>query len=199
MPEHLSLQAQLLISAAIVVSTLATFAWRFSRSTLWLKAFLAVFLLDQACKEALVPVLAGHPPLVLLGGQLWLVYAENHLPGFGSNCQWLLALVLCSLPMTLRLQKQLAQLGYQMSDYAEAAVGLTLGGLAAIACDRMAKGYAVDFIQFGAAGGFVYNPADLAVLLAGGVVALRLIHLVATGQLRQAVQLAAVNASKCDR
>jgi len=187
---QLSLQAQALISAAIVVATLVAFAWRFSPGTLWLKAFVAAFVLDQVCKTALVPLLQDQPPVVVLPGQFWLVYAENRLQGFGGDSPWILVLTLLSTPMTLRLHRQLSRLRYRMSGWAEAATGLILGGLAAIAWDRMVWGFAIDIIQFGPGGQYVYNPADLAVLLAGGVLAWRTLQLAVTGELRRAAQTA---------
>ncbi len=179
------LQAQTLASAAVVIGVLILFAWRFARGGLWLAVFAAVFLADQACKAALVPALQGHPPRVLLGGNLWLVYAENHLQGFGSASGWLFALTLCTLPMMLHLQRRLRQLGYRMSSLAEIALGATMGGLGAIACDRLAVGYVIDFIQFGPAGAFIYNPADLAVIGAGVLVMARAVQLTANGGLRR--------------
>jgi len=184
-----TLQIQALISAAIVVGTILAFLWRFSRGTWWLTAFVAAFLVDQLSKAALVASLQHSQPWVL-SGWLWLVYEENHLQGFGAESPWLLIFTLLAVPMTARLFWRLGQIGFRMSRASELALGMTVGGLAAIAWDRAALGHVVDFIQFGPEGGYIYNPADFAVLIAGAILAVRTIRLLLSGDLLRVLRAA---------
>ena len=169
----LSTVTQAVISALLLIGMLVLYLRRFTRSPRWLLLALAVCLIDQLAKALIVPQVAGRHPVSLLFGAVQIVYLQNREQGFGGTLSYLLVLtVICVLAMYF-LYDRLAKTSYRMSVLAECGLALMVGGYLGILLDRVTLGFVVDFIEFGRAGTFVYNIADLAVIFAVALLALR--------------------------
>jgi lipoprotein signal peptidase len=72
-----------------------------------------------------------------------------------------------------------------MSPAAELALALMIGGYLGILMDRVRLGFVVDFIEFGRAGAFVYNIADLAVFAAIALLVARCVHFIGQARARR--------------
>ncbi len=71
------------------------------------------------------------------------------------------------------LYERLTKTSYRMSTLAEVGFALMIGGCAGILLDRIARGFVVDFLDFGPKSNFVYNLADLAVIAAAALLVAR--------------------------
>jgi lipoprotein signal peptidase len=152
--------AQATLSAMLLVAVLMLYLRRFARSRRWVAVALGVCMLDQAAKALL--------PVTLRYG--------------GSFSYLLLVTAVCVLALSL-LYGRLSRTGYRMSALAELGCALMIGGYLGILLDRIRLGFVVDFLEFGRASQFVYNLADLAVLLAVALLACRAVQF--ASELRQ--------------
>lgn len=155
---------QAAVSAVLVLALFGLFLWRFARRPWGLLACLGALLVDQTAKYWLILALPQRG-LVLWQGHLYLVLLVNPYQGFGSRFSELLLACLGGLSLSLVLYLRLERLHYRMSRWSEVAMGLLMGGLAAIMVDRLRLGGVIDFLQFGRHA-YVYNLADLCVLVA---------------------------------
>lgn len=176
--------AQATLSAMLLVAVLMLYLRRFARSRRWVAVALGVCMLDQAAK-ALLPVTLRYGRFALLGGYLRLSYLENRDQGFGGSFSYLLLVTaVCVLALSL-LYGRLSRTGYRMSALAELGCALMIGGYLGILLDRIRLGFVVDFLEFGRASQFVYNLADLAVLLAVALLACRAVQFASESRQRR--------------
>ena len=160
--------AQAVLSAILLVTMLVLYLRRFAPPWRWVAVALTVCVLDQAAKALVSPGLQQHR-VSLLGGWLGITYAENWGQGFGGTFSYLLLTTAICAGALYFLYGRLVKTTYRMSALAELGCALMVGGYLGILLDRIRLGFVVDFIQFGPASAFVYNLADLAVLLAAAL------------------------------
>ena len=161
-----------MLSAVLLMAVLALYLYRFANSKRWLVVITGVCLLDQYLKLFVLSRFHGHV-LRLLGGHVNIVYFQNHEQGFGGNVTSLLfCTILCVLALVF-LYERLTKTAYRMSTLAEVGFALMIGGCSGILLDRVAHGFVVDFLDFGPTGDFVYNLADLAVIVAAVLLIVR--------------------------
>ncbi|BDZ43829.1 lipoprotein signal peptidase [Paraoerskovia sediminicola] len=136
--------------------------------TLGLAAF--VVLLDQVSKVWAEGALAGEPRIALIGDLLGLrlVYNPGAALSFGTGMTWVLTVVVVVvIVLILRTMRRIRSTGWAV------ALGLLLGGAVGNLIDRLTndpgfgRGEVVDFIDYGV---FVGNVADIAIVLAAGVI-----------------------------
>jgi signal peptidase II len=176
--------AQAILSTILLVGMLVLYLRRFASSRRWVAVALGICVLDQAAK-ALLPVTLGLGPFRLLGGYLTLSYLENRDQGFGGSFSYLLLITaICALALIF-LYGRLSRARYRMSALAELGCALMIGGYLGLLLDRIRLGFVVDFLEFGRGSEFVYNVADLAVLLALAVLAARALQFVSERKGRQ--------------
>ncbi len=174
----LSAVAQAVVSAVLFIAVLVLYLHRFARSPRWLVVAAGVCLLDQYAKFYVLHDLQNRS-FPLLYGTIRITYLQNHEQGFGGSVSYLLLLTLvCVLAMAF-LYERLTKTSYRMSTLAEFGFALMIGGYLGILLDRVARGFVVDFFEFGRAGDFVYNLADMAVMLAVALLVIRGIRYVA--------------------
>lgn len=157
--------AQAVVSAVLLVAMLVLYLQRFAPPWRWVGIALAVCVMDQAAK-ALVPAHIAQQRVSLLGGWLRITYAENWEQGFGGTFSYLFLTTAVCVAALFFLYGKLAKIEYRMSVLAELGCALMIGGYVGILLDRIRLGFVVDFLEFGRAGSFVYNLADLAVFVA---------------------------------
>ena len=141
--------------------------------------FAANFLADRVTKLVAVALLAGRPPISLLGGTVVIGYAENSGAFLGMGALWppvLKYALLLALPIALCLYG-LWHCAFREPDRLRLTLYATIagGGLGNLV-DRLFNGFrVVDFLNFGIGGlrTGVLNVADLSVTF--GALAL-LIH-----------------------
>jgi len=168
----LSLLAEAIISALLLITALVVFLLRFSRGKLWVGVALGIALVDQVSKLAVRHFLHDGRQ-VALPGSAALVYSENRLLGFGLSDSNLLAAAFAAFAALILLFLRLRQRGYRMGFLAELSSALILGGCAGILIDRVRLGFVIDWLDFGPKSDFIYNLADLAVLAAAVLLAAR--------------------------
>jgi signal peptidase II len=171
------LMVEAIISGVLLVAALVIFLMCFARGKLWMAVALGVALLDQFAKLVIINLL---PPggKVALWGTSKIVYAQNHLLGFGKGDNDLLPATAASILVILLLALRLKKRNFRLGFLAELSCALIVGGFSGILIDRVGRGYVIDWIDFGAWSDFVYNVADLAALTAvvlGAVVLIRVI------------------------
>jgi len=163
---------QAVVSALLLLGMLVLYLRRFAPAWRWVAVALGICVLDQGAK-ALVSPATRNQQISVLGGWLRIGYAENVEQGFGATFSYLLlATVVCVVALFF-LYGRLAKTKYRMSVLAELGCALMLGGYMGILLDRVRLGFVVDFLEFGRASSFVYNIADLAVILAVALLAVR--------------------------
>lgn len=132
-----------------------------------------VYAADQLSKGwALDNLEAGEPhPLIGTVIQLRLIYNAGAALSIGTGVTWLLTvLALGVVAFVVRAARRLGSLTWALT------LGLLLGGAAGNLYDRLfrppsfARGHVVDFIDYH--GLFIGNVADIAIVLAAGVVML---------------------------
>lgn len=168
--------AQAIFSAILLAAILVLYLHRFARAQRWLPIALAVCLLDQVMKVYVVANHLDDRRVSLLGGAIQLTYLRNREQGFGGDISYLFFLTaLCALAL-LFLYYRLERMNYRMSRLAEVGFAIMIGGYLGILLDRVLLGSVIDFIEFGKHSSFVYNLADLAVILAMGLLGLRVVR-----------------------
>jgi len=170
--------AQAVISAVLLVGMLVLYLHRFAPRGRWVAVALGVCVLDQALKVLVSPAFF-HRRLSLLGGLVRVSYAQNWQQGFGGSFSYLLLTTLVCVAALFFLYGRLAGTGYRMSGVAELGCALMIGGYVGILLDRIRLGFVVDFLEFGGAGAFVYNVADLAVFAAVALLLARALQFLA--------------------
>lgn len=127
---------------------------------------------DQVAKAVARQRLANRPPVVLLGGTLLLVYAENEgaFLSLGSRLPAPARRLIFTVGVALAL---LGTAAYVLADKAAtpaqvAAVGLLLGGGVGNLIDRLAYGIVRDFLYLGIGPvrTGIFNLADVAITAA---------------------------------
>lgn len=163
---------QAVLSALLLVAVLLLYLGRFGAPRRWVGVALGVCLADQMAKALVSPALARRE-VPLLGGHLRLSYFENTQQGFGGTYSYLLLTTVVCVAALFFLYGKLIRTRYRMSMLVELGCALMIGGYVGILLDRVRLGFVVDFLEFGRASEFVYNLADLAVLLAAAVLLAR--------------------------
>lgn len=129
--------------------------------------------IDQATKAWAVSALAGREPVAVVGEllQLRLVYNPGAAFSLASGLTWVLTLlVTVVIVVAIRVSAKIGSRAWSV------ALGLLLGGAFGNLLDRLFRdpgfpeGAVVDFIDYG--GWFVGNVADIAIVLAVGLIAL---------------------------
>ena len=149
----------------LLVAVLVLYLLRFAPPWRWVGIALAVCVVDQAAK-ALIPAHIAQHRLSLFGGWLRITYTENWQQGFGGTFSYLFLTTAICVAALFFLYGRLVKVKYRMSVLAELGCALMIGGYLGIVLDRIRLGFVVDFLEFGRAGTFVYNLADLAVFVA---------------------------------
>jgi signal peptidase II len=175
---------QAIISAILVVAALVVFLLRFSRGKIWLAVALGVVILDQLIKQ-LALKLAGDGQRLPLSHAAGLVFAKNSDLGFGASDSGLLSATIASVVVLILLYLRLSHFGYRMGAVTELASALIVGGCLGILIDRVGRGFVVDWLDLGPKSQFIYNLADLAVMLAAVLFIARVIHFFAKKENRQ--------------
>jgi len=155
-----------------LVGVLVLYLYRFAAPRRWVLVALSVCVLDQMAKALVAPTLR-HRRLSLFGGYLRLTYTENWEQGFGGSFSYLLLATAACVAALFFLYGKLSKTRYRMSRVAELGCALMIGGYAGILLDRVRLGFVVDFLEFGRASAFVYNLADLAVVVAAALLIAR--------------------------
>ncbi|HEX2705530.1 MAG TPA: signal peptidase II [Candidatus Lustribacter sp.] len=131
------------------------------------------FVLDQSTKWLAIQALNGQPPVDLVGSFLRLSLIRNAGAAFslGTGATWVLTALAATIVVVLvRVSRKLGSLGWTLS------LGLMLGGAVGNLTDRLlrspgpGRGHVVDFIDYN--GWFIGNAADIAIVGAGGLIAL---------------------------
>jgi len=159
--------AQAVLSALLLVGMLVLYLRRFAPPGRWVAVALAVCVLDQVAKALVSP--GSQHRISLFGGWIGIAYAENWEQGFGGSFSYLLVTTAVCAAALFFLYGKLAKTKYRMSALAELGCALMIGGYLGILLDRIRLGFVVDFIEFSATSGFVYNLADLAVFVAAAL------------------------------
>jgi signal peptidase II len=132
-----------------------------------------VLVVDQVTKALAVAWLQPDRPVPLLGDLLQLRITRNAGAAFSmaTGATWLLTLVAVMIVVVvLRSVRRLGSRGWALS------LGLLLGGALGNLVDRLVRepgvgrGHVVDFIAYGHL--FIGNVADIAIVLAAGLMAL---------------------------
>jgi signal peptidase II len=168
--------AQAIVSAILLATILVLYLYRFARAQRWLPIALGVCLLDQVLK---VYVIANHLDdrrVPLFGGAIQITCLRNREQGFGGDISYLLFLTALCVLALLFLYYRLDRMNYRMSRLAEVGFAIMIGGYLGILLDRIMLGSVIDFIEFGKRSQFVYNLADLAVILAMGLLCVRVVR-----------------------
>ncbi len=171
----LSTFAQAIASAILFVAVLTLYLYRFTNSKRWLLVVAGVCLLDQYVKLFVLRDFQDRS-LSLLFGTIKIAYLQNREQGFGGSFAYLLLLTTVCVLAMLFLYERLTRTTYRMSTLAEVGFALMIGGYIGILLDRIRRGFVVDFLEFGKAGSFVYNLADLAVILACALLCIRAVR-----------------------
>jgi signal peptidase II len=179
-----SVIAQAVAGAVLLVGVIALYLLRFARSWRWVGVALIVIALDQGTKAFVYPGIQ-HEHISYLDGWVRITYAQNWEQGFGGSLPHLLLTTTLMVAALYFLYERLLKRGYRMSLPAELALALMVGGYLGILVDRIRLGFVIDFLEFGPAGSFVYNIADLAVFAAIGLLVLRSLHFVAAAWIRR--------------
>lgn len=133
---------------------------------------LVAYAADQASKAWAVAALTDAPPREVVGSLLRLVLIRNPGAAFslGTGNTWVLSvLAAIVLVVVVRTSRRLGSLGWAW------AFGLILGGALGNLTDRLTRapglgqGHVVDFIDYH--GWFVGNVADIAIVVAAGLIA----------------------------
>ncbi len=148
-----------------MIAVLVLYLRRFARSWRWMVVALGVCVVDQAAKVVVSSQSAQHR-VSLFGGWIRVSYLENPEQGFGGSFSYLLLTTAVCVTLLVLLYDRLAKTKYRMSTVAEVGFALMIGGYLGILLDRVRLGFVVDFLELGRAGRFVYNLADLAIILA---------------------------------
>ncbi len=156
---------QAIVSGVLMIAVLVLYLRRFAPSWHWVIVALGVCVVDQAAK-VLVTAEGPQHRVSLLGGWLRVTYLENPEQGFGGSFSYLLITTVVCVLLLLVLYDRLTKTHYRMSAVAEVGFALMIGGYLGILLDRVRLGFVVDFLELGRASRFVYNIADLAVILA---------------------------------
>lgn len=167
---------QAILSALLLAAILVLYLHRFAQAQRWLPIALGVCLLDQVMK---VYVIANHLDtrhLSLFRGAIRITYLRNREQGFGGDISYLLFLTALCVAALLFLYYRLDRMNYRMSQLAEVGFAIMIGGYLGILLDRILLGSVIDFIEFGRHSPFVYNLADLAIILAMGLLSLRVVR-----------------------
>ncbi len=146
-----------------------------SRRLIWLFCLVAivVFVLDQTSKGWALAALADGLPRSVWDDYLRLSLVRNPGAAFslGTGSTWVLTvLAAIVLVVLIRASRRLGSLGWTW------AFGLILGGALGNLTDRLIRdpgfgvGHVVDFIDYN--GWFVGNVADIAIVLAAGLIGL---------------------------
>lgn len=131
------------------------------------------FVLDQSTKWLAIQALNGQPPVDLVGSFLRLSLIRNAGAAFslGTGATWVLTALAATIVVVLvRVSRKLGSLCWTLS------LGLMLGGAVGNLTDRLlrspgpGRGHVVDFIDYN--GWFIGNVADVAIVGAGGLIAL---------------------------
>jgi signal peptidase II len=176
--------AQAIISAVLMIGVLVLYLRRFAPAWRWVAVAAAVCLVDQGVKRLVSPATAEHR-IVLFGGWLRISYLRNPEQGFGGSFSYLALTTLVCVALLLLLYRRLAKSGYRMSLLAELGCALMIGGYLAIMFDRVRLGFVVDFLEFGRGSPFVYNLADLAILLAAALLIARAVQFLAEAKAKR--------------
>ncbi len=171
----MSAVAQAMLSAILLMAVLALYLYRFAPSKRWLVVVTGVCLLDQYLKLFVLSRFHGHA-VRLLDGHLNIVYLQNYEQGFGGSVTSLLFCTLICVLALVFLYDRLTKTAYRMSTLAEIGFALLIGGCAGILLDRIARGFVVDFLDFGPRTDFVYNLGDLAVIAAAALLVVRAVR-----------------------
>ena len=168
--------AQAIASAILLAGVLVLYLYRFARAQRWLPIALAVCLADQVVKVYVISNHLNHRALSLFHGAVRISYLRNREQGFGGSLSYLLLLTALCVLALLFLYYRLERMNYRMSRLAEVGFAIMIGGYLGILIDRLLLGSVIDFIEFGRHSAFVYNLADLAVILAMGLLCLRVVQ-----------------------
>lgn len=160
-----SVIGQAVLSALLLVAVLVLYLRRFAPPWRWVAVALGVCVVDQAAKALISPHI-GQRHISLMGGWLRITYAENWQQGFGGTFSYLLLTTAILVAALFLVYGRLVQAKYRMSLLAELGCALMIGGYLGILLDRVRLGFVVDFLEFGRRSVFVYNLADLAVMVA---------------------------------
>ena len=157
-----SLLTQTIVSGVLVSAVIIAFLCLFApRRAYWPHITAGVIFLDLGAKWTVGALVKGGATHSYLGGNLQVGYYTNYLQGFGATSPWLLCATLVGVIGSIRLYQMLVERRYRMSFFTEAGLAMVLGGVAAIAIERVWTGYVVDFLQLGVASDYVCNLADL--------------------------------------
>lgn len=176
--------AQAVLSAVLLVGVLVLYLRRFAPAWRWIAVAVAVCVLDQAAKHLVSPAVA-QDRVRLFGGWLRITYLRNPEQGFGGSFAYLVLTTVVCVALLLLVYRRLAKTSYRMSLLAELGCALMVGGYLAIMFDRVRLGFVVDFLEFGHGSPFVYNLADLAILLAAALLIARAVQFLAEAKARR--------------
>ncbi|NIH84223.1 signal peptidase II [Amycolatopsis granulosa] len=139
----------------------------------------AVFALDVVTKSIVVATLAGHEPVRILGGLVYLQLIRNPFAAFGlgvTGMTWVFAVVAFGVVVALIwFAKRLRSVGWAIG------LGLVLAGAVGNLADRIfrapgvLRGHVVDFVSLFAPNGDVwpvFNVADSAICVGGALIVL---------------------------
>lgn len=176
--------AQAVLSAILMVGVLVLYLRRFAPAWRWIAVAVAVCVLDQVAKHLVSPATAQHR-VSLLWGWLRISYLRNPEQGFGGSFSYLVLTTLVCVALLLLVYRRLAKTSYRMSLLAELGCALMIGGYVAILLDRVRLGFVVDYLEFGHGSPFVYNLADLAILLAAALLIARGVQFIGEARARR--------------
>ncbi|NIH81191.1 signal peptidase II [Amycolatopsis viridis] len=138
-----------------------------------------VFALDVVTKSIVAATLAGHEPVRILGGLVYLQLIRNPFAAFGlgvTGMTWVFAVVAFGVVVALIwFAKRLRSVGWAIG------LGLVLAGAIGNLADRIfrapgvLRGHVVDFVSLFAPNGEVwpvFNVADSAICVGGALIVL---------------------------
>lgn len=132
--------------------------------TFWLCGVL-VFLLDRWTKYLIVHNLRLGETIPVINNFFHLTYIQNPGAAFGllANKTWLLIMVTAVIfCVILYLQYTWGKNNLKLS----VAFGLISGGAIGNFLDRLQTGYVIDFLDFRGVWGYIFNIADMAIVIA---------------------------------
>jgi signal peptidase II len=131
---------------------------------------LAVFIIDQATKKAIVSTMVLHGSTPLIPGFFHLTYIMNYGASFGMLQDKTFLFIGLTIAVVIAMCWAVFFLK-RMTAAARLLFGIITGGALGNLADRLQYGAVVDFLDFQGIWKYIFNVADAAVICGGAMLA----------------------------